>query len=532
VHFPAGEKQVFLLFLNSGLVSSKRSNNNVMEPQKESSIKATAAATASTTNATTMPFTNKKKRKADSLARIGCSLYRSTNSGRGRVAGWTPCPLCHTSSSTTTTDTKTTTSSTTTRPKKQFALGRGIAEHLHAVHAPWRTRTNKNADDANPHDESSGDRQRPQQEQPQEPQQQEPTDAERDDWEAQVVEIVAALERAAADQTRGLDRCGNTTRPYGDSLPEFLKAAAAGDRTRLQSMVAVAEQQDDIEDGGGANEKDSKRRRRHLLTLLDTCDRHKSIAEHWAAGGGHLDCLKYLLALRDKLAAVYDDHDDDNDDKETHNDDDNNNNNNKKRRKIGRRDGKTSLHYACRNGRLECVRYLVEERRHDVNEVSGDGTTPLHLACFGAHTTVVTYLLAQGAHAHQINDWQCSAAHWVAMSRCEDRTALWAVCNCLRRDHNVSFTARQGHGHTPLHKAAQKLNRHVIEWFLADDEDGGVDDSASAATDYHRGAGLSPQQWQEELAQQRDQGGHLPSDLWQNAKGDDETLQKLQARGC
>jgi hypothetical protein len=506
-----------------------------MEPQKESSIQATAA-TASTTNTTTIPSTNKKKRKADSLARIGSSLYRSTNSGRGRVAGWTPCPLCHTSTTATTTDTKTT-SSTTTRPKKQFALGRGIAAHLHAVHAPWRTRTNKNAEDANQPNERSGDRQRPQQEQQQqEQQQQEPTDAERDQWEAQVVEIVAALERAAADQTRGLDRCGNTTRPYGDSLPEFLKAAAAGDQTRLQSMVADAEQQGDDIDDDDANEKDNnQRRRRHLVALLDTCDRHKSIAEHWAAGGGHLDCLKYLLVLRDKLAAVSDDHDDGN---ETHNDDDNtttttNDNNNKKKRKIGRRDGKTSLHYACRNGRFECVRYLVEERRHDVNEVSGDGTTPLHLACFGAHPTVVKYLLTQGAHAHQTNDWQCSAAHWVAMSRCDDRTALWAVCHCLRHDHNVSFTARQGHGHTPLHKAAQKLNRHVIEWFLADEEDGGIVDSAStAATDYHRGAGLSPQQWQVELAQQRDQGGHLPSDLWHNAKGDDETLQKLQARGC
>ena len=58
------------------------------------------------------------KRKADSISRLGETA--SSSSGRGSVTGWTTCPLCGRFST------------------KMFALGRGIATHLHAVHTPWK----------------------------------------------------------------------------------------------------------------------------------------------------------------------------------------------------------------------------------------------------------------------------------------------------------------------------------------------------------------------------------------------------------
>jgi hypothetical protein len=51
--------------------------------------------------------------------------------GRGSVAGWTICPLCH------------------QHPHKQkhqvrrYALGRGIASHFHAIHTPWLCQKSK-----------------------------------------------------------------------------------------------------------------------------------------------------------------------------------------------------------------------------------------------------------------------------------------------------------------------------------------------------------------------------------------------------
>lgn len=368
-----------------------------------------------------------KKRKADRLARIGS---QSNSSGRGRTAGWTQCPLCITTHGST----------------KQFALGRGIADHLHAIHTPW-----------------NGSRS--------------PSDAERDSWDTKVVEIVEILEQQASGKTQGLDRSGNTARGYRDDLPDFLKAAADGNMELLKNFVAKHHSSDIS-----------------IRELLNTRDRHNSMAEHWAAGGGHLDCLKYLLKLRDEIP--------DDENTTVH-----------KKKKIRRREGKSSLHYACRNGRLDCVQYLVEERQRDLDEASGDGTTPLHMACFGGHLNVVEYLIQKGADVRKTNDWKCSAAHWVAMSKCDEKSAIWGVCNCLRQ-HQLSFTDRQSQGHTPLHKAAQKSNHHFIDWLMAGAVDGGAD--------------LSTNQWK--MLAQTDDGGHLPSDLWRAAKGDSETMRKLKER--
>lgn len=375
----------------------------------------------------TVDTSSSKKRKADSLGRIAS---QSSSSGRGGVAGWTSCPMC----------------TATNRRNKQFALGRGIAEHLHAIHTPWKDRTSP------------------------------PTDAERLAWDAKVLEMVEHLERNSQSQRRGVDRNGDTARGYRDSIPEFLKAAADGDLDRLKALVDQAE---------GT-----------LGQLLSTCDRHKSTAEQWAAGGGHLECLQYLIKLSDEQTADVPPV--------------------SKKLKIRRREGKSSLHYACRNGRLNCVKYLVNEHKCNINVPSGDGTTPLHLACFGGHQHVVEYLIANEANPKATNDWNCSAAHWVAMSKSKEKDALWGICNLLKRQGSEVFAEKQNQGHTPLHKAAQKKNRHVIEWLMAADSVGG--------------AGLTEEHWAK--MGQPDDGGHIPSELWSNAKGDDDIGKRLRERGC
>ena len=71
---------------------------------------------------------------------------------------------------------------------------------------------------------------------------------------------------------------------------------------------------------------------------------------------------------------------------------------------VRRRDGRTCLRYAARNGKVECLRYLLEEREHSVDSRSEDGTMPLHLACFGACPYAVQYLIDKGADILAKND--------------------------------------------------------------------------------------------------------------------------------
>ena len=277
---------------------------------------------------------------------------------------------------------------------------------------------------------------------------------------------------------------------YRTSLPPLLQAAANGDYLTLEQLVQGVAQ-----DNGT------------LWNLLHTKDRHNSTAEHWAAGGGHIKCLQYLVELRKGHTVQMDQH----------------HQNNRLLRKdrqqqpvkMRRRDGKTSLHYAARNGHLNCIQYLLQEQEWDVDETSGEGTTPLHMACYGGHLHVVQHLHEQyGANLLAVNEWNCSMAHFVGLTIASSTREVFDLCNYLQQ-HGISFCTVQNQGHTALHKAAQRRNRHVIQWMAMPKREGG--------------AGLSSCQLDQ--AGRPDIGGHKPSEIWQSAGGDDAFASWMQTLG-
>lgn len=55
--------------------------------------------------------------------------------------------------------------------------------------------------------------------------------------------------------------------------------------------------------------------------------------------------------------------------------------------------GWTALHYACLNGYLNIVQYLIEACRVEKDATTNSGWTALHRACFNGHLDVVKYLI-------------------------------------------------------------------------------------------------------------------------------------------
>ncbi|VEU38866.1 unnamed protein product [Pseudo-nitzschia multistriata] len=474
---------------------------------------------------------------ADPWSRIAATGRSSgTTPGRGSLAGWTRCPLCAEVS------------------KKQYALGRGIATHLREVHTPWRPGKLAQKVHRRNYERRERERRRKHQQQQNDQEQQlpppqhrpgkrkrssgpgdgegtgtyatepaggsdratgfeplptwTPTEEEKRAWAARIVELLRAIEAregaaqgesgpAAGQPPKGTDKTGKAVVSYRDSLPPFLAAASRGDLAGLKALVRVARERDEtiepigpgeggreIPGNGGGNGGSGDG---HLRSLLRTRDRHNSTADHWAAGGGHLSCLRYLYDLREGLGAADPSPD----------------------RARRRRDGKTCLHYAARNGHVPCLSYLLgpaaagggpapgnggggHRPLHAVDERSGEGTTPLHLACYGGHPEAVAFLVEKhGADPLARNDWGCTCAHWAAMTLSDSEDSVRALCTYLSDRCGVSFCEKQGQGHTALHKAAHRGNKHVVEWM------------AGRLGEADRERAGSP-----------DDGGHRPSDIW------------------
>lgn len=341
-------------------------------------------------------------------------------------------------------------------------------------------------------------------------------------------------ENNADDTAKGRDRSGKKCPSYRQSLPPFLAAAAIGDLAALQKCTNNKNGSEDncatVEHAKPQHNLSNNKCQEHIKSLLSLRDRNGSTAEHWAAGGGHLGCLSFLLELRDLVYSISPSETDNSEKKaaelptkatQTKNNDatDTAKHNKKIRR---RRDGKTSLHYAARNGQNACIDLLLS--RQDAPPVdipSGDGTTPLHMACYGGHPSTVKHLIQKhGADVHAVNEWQCGSAHFVAMSLGDEGSeAVIELCNYLKEECDVDFVARQKQGHTPLHKAASRKNQQVIEWVA------GKVATTKQESNQHQVSSICTSMFSSEDKKMMglpDEGGNRPSDIWLSVGGESE----------
>lgn len=489
------------------------------------------------------------------------------NAGRGSIAGWTPCPLCFSSAailSDNTTQHETNKTYTNvpsdqaimsalsivkqSKSVKLFSHGRGLAAHLHAVHTPWnpgkaelkrRIAARKRLENEERRRQSIKENDEGVCERPMKRTKtandacevlitlkRKPSSDEVDRWNARVVEIVKLVEAQSTRigsqddkmattkeskngekstspkiMHRGTDRLGKICKSYRESLPPFLAAAADGDIDMLRKCIGEFD-----EDKDGT----IKKKMHHINNLISCRDRNGSTAEHWAAGGGHVECLTYILELNHMVK------------EQMHQMIDGKSVNNvslDNKRIRRRRDGKTSLHYAARNGHVACIDLIMTQCdvSFPIDVASGDGTTPLHMACYGGHLSTMCHLIEKYiANVHAVNEWSCGAAHWAAMSVGNaGMDAVIEICTYLKEVCGVDFTAKQKQGHTPLHKAAAKKNKAVIEW-LAGKRIGCNDLNSRFSEDELKQMG------------QKDNGGNIPSDIWLSVGGDIEFAQWMK----
>jgi ankyrin repeat protein len=154
----------------------------------------------------------------------------------------------------------------------------------------------------------------------------------------------------------------------------------------------------------------------------------------WAAGGGHLDIVHYLIVDCNCDPNV---------------------------RQRGKRafSGRTPLHWAARKGHLEVVQYLVDMCRVDLEAATEDGTTAFCWASWQAHMPIMQFLQQAGSCVKRRNVYGCNAALWCAQGEGDATTMEWLLSvGCP-----VAVVNSNCHG--VLHKASQRGRRDICEWF-------------------------------------------------------------------
>jgi len=71
------------------------------------------------------------------------------------------------------------------------------------------------------------------------------------------------------------------------------------------------------------------------------------------------------------------------------------------------------LHFAANGGHLNCVSWLIEDCKFQVNQADRQGWTPLHHAAFNGHVSVISYLIRSDADVFA-KDRRGNQAHHIA----------------------------------------------------------------------------------------------------------------------
>lgn len=108
--------------------------------------------------------------------------------------------------------------------------------------------------------------------------------------------------------------------------------------------------------------------------------------------------------------------------------------------------GFTPLTWSARNGHMNVLEYLCDERKCSTEKGSFGGLKPLHHACNKNLESIVKYLISAGSDANSTDDNMDTPLHWAA-----SRGILNIVMALL--DAGADFNAANAQGVTPIHKA-------------------------------------------------------------------------------
>ena len=122
------------------------------------------------------------------------------------------------------------------------------------------------------------------------------------------------------------------------------------------------------------------------------------------------------------------------------------------------------LHRSSGYGKLDIVKFCVEEKGFDVNSRDGYGNTALHEAAARGHLQVLQHLLSSGADVKEKSNNGDTALH---------RAARWGHLQVLQHllSSGADVNTKNKYGYTALHEAAGREHLQVLQYLLSSGAD-------------------------------------------------------------
>ena len=129
---------------------------------------------------------------------------------------------------------------------------------------------------------------------------------------------------------------------------------------------------------------------------------------------------------------------------------------------------KTPLHYACENGHLPVVEYLLSKGAKIEERAGNQGKTPLHFACENGHLPIVECLISKGANVEaKAQFYEKTPLHFA----CEKGYLQIIECLLTKRSpyskEVANINSKDNEGKTPLQYAYNYGNVVVAKYLIS-----------------------------------------------------------------